>query len=215
MKKQTRIVFANIFLGGIIATIIVIVNIAFAMDSATQKPEVNVTLESVASTMTPKKTAQPKVTKKKKKKKTAYQKFKKIKACPWSKKKQWMVYKICRRYDISFEMCIAQAYQESRFHIKAIGDKGLACGGWQIHPSTWDNELARWGYSRQSMFDLKKACIAYCRIMRSHFKKYDDVEFALMAWRWGGYDGMVKLNRYGPDVYARQIIKRTGKYEKR
>lgn len=153
--------------------------------------------------------------KKKKKKKTAYQKFKPIKVCRWTKKQQWRIKKICKKYHISFEMCIAQAYQESHWNQKAIGDGGLACGAWQIHPSAWNDELSRWGYSRSSMFNLYKACDAYCKIMKAHFKRRDDVQFALMAWRWGGAAGMVKLNSSGPDTYARQIISRSKRYEKR
>lgn len=149
------------------------------------------------------------------KKKNAYKKFKKIKSCRWSKNKQWNIYKICKKYNISFEMCISQAYQESTWNEKASGDNGLAYGAWQIHPSAWKHELARWGYSYNDMYNLYNACNVYCKIMVSHFRKYDNVYFALMAWRWGGNDGMRRLKNYGEDLYSTSIVSRAKKYEDR
>lgn len=138
-----------------------------------------------------------------------------IKECTWSKRTQYRLSKICEKYNISFEMAIAQAYQESRFNEKAVGDGGLAYGAWQIHPSTWRKELARWGYSWNDMYDVEKACEAYCKIMVSHFEKWDNIYFTLMAWRWGGDDGREKLERNGPDAYSCGIEERAEYYENR
>ena len=56
------------------------------------------------------------------------------------------------------------------------------------------------------MYNLEKACDVYCRIMKSHLKRYDNLYFALMAWRWGGDEAMEKLKN-GPDNYALKIVK--------
>ena len=132
--------------------------------------------------------------------------FESIEDCRWSKDKQKKVKEICDKYSISFEMCIAQAFIESSWNEKATGDNGEAYGAWQIHPAVWADELARWGYSWSDMYNLEKACDVYCRIMKSHLKRYDNLYFALMAWRWGGDEAMEKLKN-GPDNYALKIVK--------
>lgn len=141
--------------------------------------------------------------------------FNPIKECTWSKSTQKRLYDICEEWNICFEMCISQAFTESRWNSNAVGDGGLAYGAWQIHPSTWSDELERWGMTANDMYDLDKACEAYCRIMRSHFERYDNIYFALMAWRWGGDDGFEKLVTNGADAYATEVARRSEKYEKR
>lgn len=132
--------------------------------------------------------------------------FKIIRDCKWSKDEQKKVKKICEKYGIPFEICIAQAFVESSWNEKAEGDNGKAYGAWQIHPTVWKVELKKWGYSWDDMYDLEKACDVYCRIMKSHFMRYDNLYFALMAWRWGGDEAMEKLKN-GPDNYALKIVK--------
>lgn len=141
--------------------------------------------------------------------------FKKIKECKWSRETQKKIKNICDKYNISFELCMAMAYEESSFQSSVAGDKGEAYGAWQIHPSVWNEELKRWGYTWNDMYDLEKSCDVYCRIMKSHFKKSDDVYFAIMAWNGGGDYARQMLDSGNVSDYAKNIVKRTMKYERR
>ena len=136
-----------------------------------------------------------------------------IQECPWSLEEQKSIHKICKKYHISFELCIAQAKQESSWDEKASGDNGKAYGAWQIHPAVWSDELKRWGYTWNDMYQVEKACDAYCRIMKAHIKK-NNIRFALMAWRWGGDEAANKLKNGVIDKYTNQILKRASLYEK-
>lgn len=141
--------------------------------------------------------------------------FKKIKECKWSKETQKKIKSICDKYNISFELCMAMAYEESSFKSYDTGDKGKAYGAWQIHPSVWREELRRWGYTWNDMYDIEKSCDVYCRIMKSHFQKSDDVYFAVMAWNGGGDYARQMLDSGNVSDYSKNIVKRAMKYERR
>lgn len=142
-------------------------------------------------------------------------KFIPIDECLWNKREQKLIWKICYEEKYSFELCIAQAKLESSWEKKAIGDGGKAKGAWQIHPMVWIDVIQRLGYEEKDMFQLEKACRTYIYIMKSHFQKFDDVEFALLAWRWGGDRAMDMIDCGEYSDYSADIIRLAQKYERR
>lgn len=141
--------------------------------------------------------------------------FNKIQDCPWSQKTQRDIFYICHKRNISFELCIAQAKRESNWNARALGDDGQAYGAWQIHPAVWQSVIRKMGYTWDDMFNQVKAADVYTYIMRSHFQRYDDVEFALLAWRWGGNDALQIISTGINSSYVNEILKNTQKFERR
>lgn len=133
--------------------------------------------------------------------------------CDWSIETQKEVKEICEKYKISFPLIMAMAYEESRFDQAAVGDGGQAIGAWQIHPSVWKDVIEKLGYSPADMKKILPAAEVTCYIMQSHFKKRNDVYFALMAWNGGGDYADEKLRAGEISRYALRIEERSRSYE--
>lgn len=142
-------------------------------------------------------------------------KFKAIKDCKWSKKTQKKIKKICDKYNISFELCIAQAKYESDFNPNCNSDNGASYGAWQIQPYQWLNELRKWGYEPDDMYNLLDCCDVYCRIMQSHFEVDEDIEWALMAYNCGSGRAKQLLRQGYVNNYTKRVIATAEKYERR
>ena len=141
--------------------------------------------------------------------------FTPIRDCPWSKKLQKKIKKICRKYSISFELIMSMAYTESRFNKTAVGDEGEAYGAWQIHPDVWRAVIHKLGYKNSDMLRAVPAAEVTCYIMRAHFKAWDDVYYALMAWNGGGAYAFKKRNAGQITSYAAETEQRRYLYEQR
>ncbi len=141
--------------------------------------------------------------------------FKPIKSCRWTRKQQKAIWRICRRESYGFELTVAQAKLESTWRTKAVGDGGQAYGAWQIHPAVWQEVIHKLGYIESDMLRLKPACEVYTHIMQAHAKKWDNLDFALRAWRWGGGEALEMVDRGETSEYASKIIKLAKKYERR
>lgn len=147
-------------------------------------------------------------------KKDKPKKFKKIKGCPWSRSQQKQIKKICNKYNMSFSLIMSMAYTESRFNEKAVGDGGQAYGAWQIHPSTWYQTISKLGYCKNDMLKLLPAAETVCYIMRAHFRNYDNIFFAIMAWNGGSEYAYQMIDNCQVSEYALEIEARADKYEK-
>lgn len=143
------------------------------------------------------------------------EKFKAIKNCPWSKATQKKIANICNKKSISFELLMSMAYTESRYNETAVGDGGKAYGAWQIHPTVWGAVINDLGYDNVDMYKVIPAATVTAHIMRAHFEQYDDIEYAVMAWNGGGRYSFSMIDAGRTSQYAREIIDRTSRYEKR
>lgn len=133
--------------------------------------------------------------------------------CEWSIATQKDVNEICEKYKISFPLIMAMAYEESRYDEAAVGDEGQAIGAWQIHPSVWMEVILKLGYSPEDMKKILPAAEVTCHIMQAHFKKRNDVYFALMAWNGGGDYAEEKMRIGEISRYALRIEERSRSYE--
>lgn len=145
-------------------------------------------------------------------KKTDKQKY--IRNCPWSKKIQKRIKRLCERRGVDFHLVMSMAYTESRFNGQAIGDGGQAFGAWQIHPAEWKEEIARFGYDAEDMLDVAKQAHVLTYLMQAHLDRFDgDERAALMAWNGSGDYASAMMQKGVVSSYAKEILSRKKKYK--
>lgn len=107
---------------------------------------------------------------------------------PLSFETQSQINDICKEYEISFELMMSIAEQESRFDVNAYNAKSGDYGLFQINASTWEKtakELGLWEYKTDVFQNAEMACY----IVQNCFERANgDIRKALNYYRTGTPD---------------------------
>ena len=141
--------------------------------------------------------------------------FKVIKDCPWSKKTQKAIAKICKEYGIKFEIVMSMAVRESDFRADLIGDGGRAYGAFQIHYWEWKGLMDKLGYTLDDMYDPVKQADACCAILEGHYKEYNNTNYALMAYNGGSAYAKRMMKAGRVSSYADEVKGRAERWKER
>lgn len=141
--------------------------------------------------------------------------FKTIDNCPWSKKTQKAIAKICEGYGIKFEIVMSLAVRESDFREGLVGDGGRAHGAFQIHYREWKTLMDKLGYTLDDMYDPVKQADACCAILEGHYLECNNTNYALMAYNGGSAYAKRMMAAGRVSSYADEIKGRAERWKER
>lgn len=109
---------------------------------------------------------------------------------------QKQVKKLCKKYQISYELTLAIIKTESEFDINAVGDGGQAIGPCQIWPKWWQDTADRNNLDIKDPVDNVELMLVILQDLL--IKTNGDLGQALQYYNTGQYSG----NEYASRVYV-------------
>lgn len=134
-----------------------------------------------------------------------------IQGCPLPQKTQQKIFDICAGANLSYELVMALAKEESGWDPSCISDGGESVGLMQVQ-KRWHRELM----DKLGCNDLKdpvQNVRVGTEILKRHFETYQDAAAALMAYNGGQAYARRMMEQGIISRYASDILKQAAEYE--